>query len=777
MIIYHLKLAIRNLLKNKLYSALIIGGFAIGFTACILIGLYYFTERNVNKDFTNFSRIYRLYDAKKNRCNLDYNLFPILAANYPEIENACPMEFSTGFSLTLKNDETNANTAITGMLSTTNSFFSMFSAEVVQSVSNVPFSEKESIALTESVAKVLFGAQNPLGHKVNINNYFSGTVTAIIKDLPTNSSFKAELFLNSENENYRMSSSFENNRMFNPTNHFLLVKEGADITKFTDNLNRTIGSYKMDIDSVGVQNLADIYLSTGTMKDMHFKGNNKMLRIFLAIAALIILLSSINYLNYTISMQFSKLKEIGINKTNGAGLWQLAAYSFTEVTLGIVLSVILSFFIAILLMPSTEILFGKALSFGNIRINEVLPGFVVLILTIILVNSMAPLYVLSRFKVNEFLSGSGKRKGKQFGKQILLTFQLTASIVLIGAVIVIFKQLNFVKNADLGFDKELLVRIELPYKIKNTEAFKQETEKLPFVKSNTLSAGCPGMISLRMGSKVGDNIFTVSCITVGDDYLKTMGIDLLEGRQFHQGDNNKVCMMNEEAIRKFEWDNIDGKKFMNGREGGYDVVGVTRNFYVNSMHTEIDPVALIYDPGQRFGVLSVRLSPGNIGEYMASIKQVWKSFIPNEPMNFVFYDDQFQAMYSKEERLAKSISFFSFIAIVLTCMGILGQIFMICLNRIKEIGIRKVNGARVAEILAMLNRDFVKWVAIAFVIATPIAYYAMSKWLESFAYKTSLSWWIFALAGVLALGIALLTVSWQSWRAATRNPVEALRYE
>jgi putative ABC transport system permease protein len=225
--------------------------------------------------------------------------------------------------------------------------------------------------------------------------------------------------------------------------------------------------------------------------------------------------------------------------------------------------------------------------------------------------------------------------------------------------------------------------------------------------------------------------------------------------------------MNEEAIKKFEWNNTDGKKFMTGREGGYDVVGTTQNFYVNSMHTEIDPVALIYDPDYSFNVLSVRLSPGKVGEYMNSIKQVWKNFAPNGPMNFTFYDDQFQAMYSKEES----------IAIALTCMGILGQIFMICLNRIKEIGIRKVNGARISEVITMLNRDFVKWVAIAFVIATPIAYYAMTKWLENFAYKTELSWWIFALAGLLALGIALLTVSWQSWKAATRNPVEALRYE
>jgi len=207
------------------------------------------------------------------------------------------------------------------------------------------------------------------------------------------------------------------------------------------------------------------------------------------------------------------------------------------------------------------------------------------------------------------------------------------------------------------------------------------------------------------------------------------------------------------------------------------VIGILNDFKFESYHSTVEPLALIFDGGQYSNVLSVRLAPGNAGQDIGQIRKIWESISPYEPFSFIFYDDLFQSMYEKEEKLASSITFFSLIAIALTCMGILVQIFMICLNRVKEIGIRKINGARISEVMVMLNRDFVKWVAIAFVIATPIAWYVMNKWLENFAYKTELSWWIFALAGVLALGIALLTVSWQSWRAATRNPVEALRYE
>jgi putative ABC transport system permease protein len=227
-----------------------------------------------------------------------------------------------------------------------------------------------------------------------------------------------------------------------------------------------------------------------------------------------------------------------------------------------------------------------------------------------------------------------------------------------------------------------------------------------------------------------------------------------------------------------EWKDFEGKRF----DRIYEVVGVVKNFNVKSLHTNIDPLVIFYKPRNGsgkpfFSTLSVRLSPGHTGEQLRMIKQVWKRFVPNEPMSFMFYDDQFQSMYEKEERLAQSISFFSLVALALTCMGILGHIFMICLNRVKEIGIRKVNGSKIWEIMLLLMKDSVRSVLISLILATPISYYIMSKWLENFAYKTTLSWWIFVLAGFSTLLIVLLTVSWQSWKAASTNPLEALRYE
>ena len=777
MIGFKIKLAFRNLLKNKLYSALIIGGFSIGFTACILIALFYNAEHNVDKHFTHYKHIFRLFDAKENKSGLDYKLNAALTENYPDIEKACPLGFSY-FPTTLKNPENKNYTRVKYVVETNNAFFDVFSLRILSSLENQPFSQNNSAVISQSLAKRLFGNANPLGQTVK-EEFFTATVTAVMKDLPENSSFKAELLLNSENKDFQMAQECNNGVCIYPTEHFVLLKDGVNPVQFAMKLNATIGQYAANTDSLALQNLSDIYLSPIKLgwTDNHTRGNPKMLLVFLSIAIIIILLSSINYLNYTVSMQYAKMKEIGINKTNGAGKLHLLVDSFIEVALGVIIALLISATMAFLLLPSIGALFGREIHISDVNLHQLVPVFAATVIGIIVLNSLAPIYILSNFNVIDFLSKTKKRNGKQLGKQAMLTFQLTVSIALIAVVLLIFKQLQFVKHYDLGFNEDHLVRIELPFLFKKQNALKDEATKLPFVTAGVLSNGYPGHIDMTMGSGVKNNQFNISCIDVSDDFIKTIGIHLLSGRNFMTGDKGQACLMNKAAIKRFGWDNPEGRIYKNGREEGYRVVGVVNNFNVRSLHSAMAPVALLYEPDHQFSTLSLRLIAGNIGQQMKQLRKVWESFLPNDPMEFTFYNDQFQSMYLKEDRLAKSISFFTLIAIVLTSMGILGQIFLISINRTKEIGIRKVNGAKISEILTMLNKDFVKWVVIAFIIATPIAYYAMNRWLENFAYKTTLSWWIFALAGLLALGIALLTVSWQSWRAATRNPVKALRYE
>jgi putative ABC transport system permease protein len=778
MILLNLKLAIRNLIKNKLYSFLIIGGFAIGFSACIMIGLFYHTETTVNEDFKNHKQIYRIYDVKKNRCNINWDLFPLLTSDFAAVQDACPLDYHTGDPLTIKNELTHNNTEFNHLLTTTNNFFSIFSVDLVESLSGTPFDGKESVSISAPIAKLLFGTQNPIGQQVNISNYFYGTVTSTFKELPANSSFQADVIINSENEKFRLSTTTINEKRYNPTNLFIKVKEGTTLNSITDELNKSANLRSLDIDSLALQSLEGIYLSQLTIKSRHAKGNPGLLKIFLAIGTLILLLSSINYLNYSVSMQYAKLRETGIKKTFGAGIKELVNSTVIEVTLGIILSLLLALIITDLALPYSESLFGKTL---NMKWNDIFtlgPILLLVIVVVILVNSLGPIYILSKFNITEFLSGfKGKSNSKQIWKQVLLTFQLTASVTLIAVVIIMYKQLFFVKHSDPGFNRELLLRLDIPYKYQQTKALRQELVKLPFVESTTISNGCPGMINNRMGSNTGEKSFDINCIYVGDNYLNTMGIELLKGRSFLNGDLNKACLINEEAFKQYGWEGIEGNKFNNGQDEGFEVIGIIKDFKFESYHNTVEPLALLLNGADNGNVLSLRLIPGNTGQQIDQIRSIWKSVSPYEPFSFVFYDDFFQALYEKEEKLASSITFFSLIAIVLTCMGILGQIFMICLSRTKEIGIRKINGARVSEVLLMLNRDLIKWVVIAFVVATPVSWYIMHKWLENFAYKTTLSWWVFALTGLLALFVTLITVNWQSWRAATRNPVEALRYE
>ncbi|MCB0474985.1 MAG: ABC transporter permease [Flavobacteriaceae bacterium] len=775
MIRFRIKQALRNLLKNKLYSALIIGGFSIGFTAFILIALYYNAEHNVDRNFANYKQIYRIYDVKKNSIGLDYKINAVLTSHYPEVNEAAPVEYASGFKLTLKDAASTHATQVDHFMITSNRFFKMFSVKVLSSLSDKPFNTSNAVAITKSLAKRLFGEQNPLGKTVK-NEFLSGVVSAVVADLPSNSSFSSELYLNSENKDFQMSQTCNDGVCYYPTTHYILLDKGANSDSFAEKLNRTIKEYNSNVDSLALQPLKDMYLSKTGLYSEYKQGSSKTLFIFLSIGILIILLSSINYLNYTISMQFAKMKEIGINKINGASSLQLLTNSFFEIAVGVLISALIALLLVVLLLPYTNTIFGRPIAFSDLNLWQLIPVFILTISGIILLNGFAPLYILSRFNIINFLNKGRTVKGKQLGVKALSVFQLTVSIALLVIAGFIYKQLNYVKHYDLGFDEAHLIRLDIPYLHPNPAILKKEMANLAFVNSSSLSDGNPGNIKLSMGSGVKEDQFTMNCIYVSNDYLKTMGIKLEDGRDFLPGDIDKACILNEEAMKKYGWQNIENKIYKGGgNKDGYKVVGIVKDFNVASLHAGVEPVALLYDPGHRFNSLSLNLSPGDVGEQIKQLKKTWDQLLPEEPFSFEFYDSIFQRMYDKEEKLGTSIALFSLIAVILTCMGILGQIFLICLNKTKEIGVRKVNGAQIVEILLMLNKGFAKWVIIAFLIAAPTAYYIMSNWLENFAYKTQMSWWIFAVAGLFTMGIALLTVSWQSWKAAIRNPVEALK--
>ncbi|MDI9522322.1 MAG: hypothetical protein QM237_03545, partial [Bacteroidota bacterium] len=346
------------------------------------------------------------------------------------------------------------------------------------------------------------------------------------------------------------------------------------------------------------------------------------------------------------------------------------------------------------------------------------------------------------------------------------------SIVLLSSLLLISKQLDFVKTANYGFKTEQLMRINLPDEYTNFSVVKETFSKLPFITDLSLTSHSPGSGWSRSGAEneEGEEIY-INTMRVDADFVNTFQIELLEGRDGEESDINKSVLITETTLKQLGWDDFEGQKLWD-----YDVIGIVNEFQYNSMHSLIGPVAFMYSD-RYYSALNVRLLPDNFGEQLSQMEKAWKQTGIEQPFQFQFYNDYYNKLYKKEELEAKALSLFSIVAFIITCLGLLAQIIQVTERRVKEIGIRKINGATVVEVIQLLNREFVIAVVVSFVIAAPVSYYLIQQWLTGFAYKTALSWWVFALAGLAALLITLVTVSWQSWRAATRNPVEALRYE
>jgi putative ABC transport system permease protein len=343
------------------------------------------------------------------------------------------------------------------------------------------------------------------------------------------------------------------------------------------------------------------------------------------------------------------------------------------------------------------------------------------------------------------------------------------------------KQIQYVKNKTPGFNEEQLLRLDLPFirenDIQKAFVLLDELKKSPYIKRLSVSSGVPGEIRMSMGSNMENTTKNISvpCLLVDTAFIETLWLKVIRGRNLLPGDIDKVCMINEAAYKHFEFDDLENKRFNNF--GGFDIVGVVNDFHYSSLHKTIGPVCIMFTSKSMPSALNIRFTANGTGPGMDFIRDIWQEILPGYPMKYQFYDEWFDSMYRSEEYFARTISLFAILAIVISCIGILGLAIFSSERRTKEIGVRKINGAKISEILLLLNRDFIFLVIIAYIIAVQVAWYSMHKWLLNFAYRTELSWWIFILAGLLALLIAMVTVSWQSWRAAMKNPVESLRYE
>lgn len=786
MIRYYINSAIRNLTHNWKFSAISISGFAFGISVCIAIVLFIVKEYSYDKYHKNSGEIVRVINVNNNSSAIDYRVKDILVKNYPEIENGCIMlrsprsiEVRIGDKGLYIDDN---------FMAVDNSFFEIFIVPFVSGNSNKPFSNIHSAVLTESMAKTLFGTENPIGKEIFIGNETPVTVTGIIENFPENSSIGAGILVNAENDAFKWSFHCANGNDKSTYRYmfsiYLHLTENLGSEKLISKINDNVDLLKPYGSEVKFLALEDMHLFDPSSDSYIEKGNYGLLQLLSVIGFIILVLAIINYVNLTAAQQNKRNKDTGLRKTVGAGRGIILGHFLCESLIVTFLASAMAFILVWLSAPLFSSVFNTTINPGILFVFPNILYVPSVILFIGLLSGIGPAIVFSGINPVKVINGSFSLIGnKSYARNILTIFQFATSIILIFCVSVVKQQIDYVKHKDLGFNDEQLLRLDLP-NIKQNEVNKvmlmvDELKKSPYIKNLSLSAGVPGSVRLWMGPNIEGNKknTSVPCMIVDSAFIKTMGLQIVHGRNLEPGDYGNVCMFNEAAYKHFEFEDLENKNFNNGKKGGYDIIGVVNDFHFNSLHKTIGPVCIMFTPNMRPGVINIRFNESASLAGMEYVKDTWENLLPKYPIKYEFYDEWFDTMYKKEERFAQAIGLFAILAIVISCIGILGLSIFSSERRIKEIGIRKVNGAKVSEILSMLNYDFIKWVLIAFIIACPVAYYTMSKWLQSFAYKTELSWWIFALAGVIALAIAIITVSWQSWRAATRNPVEALRYE
>ncbi|OFY66333.1 MAG: hypothetical protein A2V64_05920 [Bacteroidetes bacterium RBG_13_43_22] len=780
---YYFKTAVRNILTNRKFSEINILGFAFAISICLAISLFVINEYSYDQYNKNADQIVRLIETNHNSSQIDYRVKDILVKNFPEIQNAC-LALRSGYPVEVECH--GKGYYLDDIMSVDNNFFEIFTLSFVSQPESPVFAGINSAIITETTAKKLFGTESPLGKDILVWGTVPVTVSGIIRDFPDNSSLSAGLLVNADNIRFKFNQwigdSRDSSTYWWPFQIYLQLEKNVIQQQLSEKISDNVSMLEPYIEQAGFVKLKDIYLHDPTTGSDTKKGNPGLLNLLTLIAAIILTLAVINYVNLTVAQQVKHNKDTGIKKVFGAKRNNVIYHFLTESILIIFLAFIFGVMLLWFLIPFYQTLFNS-----NISINTLfrIPYLIILLaamLAIGFISGAGPSIVLTRISPVKILTGSAFSPVKRnYLRNTLIVFQFAISIVLIFCVIIVQRQIRYVKNTNPGFNEEQLLRLDLPFirenDISKAMVLLDELRKLPYIKSMSVTSGVPGSIRMSMGSNMENTSknMSVPCLLVDTAFIKTFGLKVIRGRDLEPGDLDKVCMINEAAYKHFEFDNLENKRFNNF--GGFDIIGVVNDFHYSSLHKTIGPVCIMFTSKSRPSTINIRFAGNSVGPGMENIQKLWKDILPSYPFKYQFYDEWFDSMYRSEEYFARTISLFAILAIVISCIGILGLAIFSSERRTKEIGIRKINGAKVNEILLLLNREFISLVLIAYIIAVPIAWYAMHKWLESFAYRTEMNWWVYVLSGLLALFIALITVSWQSWRAATRNPVEALRYE
>ncbi|MDR6944185.1 ABC transporter permease [Mucilaginibacter pocheonensis] len=803
----YLKIAYRQLLRQKMYATVKIGGLALGIAACFLIGLYIHNEMTFDRFYPGADRIFRVVGDGEMSRGLAWPapMSKAIQQDFPEVEYAGRMRLVNSYlgHAELRPEEELQNTYEQGIIYIDQSFFSAFKLPMVYGDGATALKEPRTMVISKAIADKYYRGRNPLGRVMYLDNDRSHPyrIGGVMSDIPANSHLHPFHFFITLSGMEFGAGEQNSWRWFNYV-QYIKLKAGTNVAAFEEKLNTGLRkNYWMPEAGKGgaqdpkkeaekfhvyLQPVPDINLYSTNFPDGLTNGDIRFVWLFGAIALFILIIACINFINLSTAKSANRAKEVGLRKVVGSHRSSLIAQFLTESLIYSFISFILGIMVAWLLLPYFNTMAARSLAMPWLEW-----WFVpVILLSTLVVGTLAGLYpafYLSGFKPGQVLKGTLSTGSKSaMLRNGLVVFQFAASIILIISTIVIYNQMHFILSRKVGFDKEQVLVLQGTNTLgdQTIKSFKTELTKLADVKSASISDYLPingtarnGNAFFKEGREKIDPAVLGQIWQVDDTYLRTLGIKLVEGRDFsiEMADDTagKSMIINQSMAKALGLKHPVGARISDN--GIFTVIGVMQDFNYESMRDQIGAVALHY--GLSSSMMTVKLRGSSIQNAIANVSALWKKYSPDQPIRYTFLDEDFANMYADVTRTGKIFTSFAVLAIIIACLGLFALSAFLAEQRSKEIGIRKVLGASVRGITTLLSLDFVKLVAVAILIASPFAWWAMHKWLRSFAYRVAISWWMFVLAGLVAILIALITVSFQSIKAALANPVKSLRSE
>lgn len=801
----YIKIAWRNLLRNRAFSAINILGLAIGLASCMLISLYVLDELSFDRYNEKADQIVRIAfkgnmnGGKINESHVMPPTGPAIKADYPEVLDATRLRQAGGPKVQIGAKEFRDE----HMAFVDANFFSVFTLPFVKGDSKSALMEPNTLVITEKTAAKYFGNQDAIGKILKFKgsdmNY---KVTGVIKEVPYNSHFRYDIFGSMAGLEEAKSTSWMQSEFFT----YLLLQKGYDYKKLEAKLPQTVDKYMgpqlksaMGLTmaqfrkagnnlSLTLQPLTDIHLKSDFGYDLSHRGDIKYVYIFSAVAIIMLIIACINFMNLSTAGASKRAREVGVRKVMGSErkelVWQFLLESVLLTSIALIFSIIIGF----LALPLFNSLSGKELSLQLIAIPKLLPGLLMFGLLVGILAGTYPAFFLSSFKPVSILKGKFTADKGSIGlRSGLVVVQFFISITLMIGTTVVYQQLRYIQNKNLGYNKEQILIVDTWSLKENAQAFNDELLRDPRIENVSQSGYVPAGASYNNNYMVYPDEKNTTLVKtlryeVDANYIPTLGMEMAYGRNFSKdfGNDSSGVIINESAAKMLGWkmdalDHTISRFSSEGVKSTFRVIGVVKNFHFRSLHERIEP--LVMTLGKGAGTTIIKLRTKDIIPLLTDLKKKWNTLKPENAFEYSFLDERFNNTYKAEQKTGQILGVFAGLTIFVACLGLFGLATFTAQQRTKEIGVRKVLGASVGSVVTLLSKDFLKLVAIAIVIAMPVAWYGMNQWLQEFEYRINISWWMLAISAVLSVIVALLTVSFQSVRAALLDPVKSLRSE